>query len=272
MSQTVQHFICVTCGIEYPESAKPPEGCPVCQDDRQFIPPEGQQWTTLDEMRGKYHNVMEPEEPGLFSIHTEPAFAITQRAFLIATPDGNILWDCLTMLDDATISAVRERGGIQAIAISHPHYYSSMVEWSRAFDAPIFLHENDWRWVMRPDPGIQFWRGDARPFIGGTTLINTAGHFPGAQALHWPAGAEGRGAIFSGDQPQVCYDRQWLSFMYSYPNWLPLGPTAVQRTLEVLRPFDFDRIYGAFQKRTIARDGKQVLERSVERYLRAITA
>jgi glyoxylase-like metal-dependent hydrolase (beta-lactamase superfamily II) len=151
MSQTVQNFICVACGTEYPESAKPPEDCPVCQDDRQFVPPEGQQWTTLVEMRGKYHNVMEPEEPGLFSIHTEPAFAITQRAFLIATPDGNILWDCLTMLDDASISAVRERGGIKAIAISHPHYYSSMIEWSRAFDARIFLHENDQRWVMRPD-------------------------------------------------------------------------------------------------------------------------
>ena len=54
-------------------------------------------------------------------------------------------------------------GGIKAIAISHPHYYSSMVEWSRAFGGvPIYLHAADRQWVMRPDHAIVFWEGEIK--------------------------------------------------------------------------------------------------------------
>ena len=75
-----------------------------------------------------------------------------------------------------------------AIAISHPHYYSSMVEWSHAFDgAPIYVHAADRPWVMRPDPHIVFWEQETLPLLGGLTLIRCGGHFAGGQVLHWPA-------------------------------------------------------------------------------------
>lgn len=265
------NYICITCGVQYPESATPPAACPICQDPRQFVGFEGQKWTTLEEMRAKYRNAIQLEEPGLYSIHTQPSFAISQRAFLLQTARGNVLWDCVSLLDDASIGQVRALGGIAAIAISHPHYYASMVDWSETFgDAPIYIHESAKQWVMRPDRRVRFWPGASIEILDGLTLILTPGHFDGFQVLHWKQGAGGRGALLSGDQPQVCMDTRWVSFMYSYPNYIPLAAPAVSGIAEILRPYAFDRIYGAFPHRTVASDGKAALERSAERYLRAI--
>src|SRR5438067_1302812 len=132
-------------------------------------------------------------------------------------------------------------------AVSHPHYYTTMVEWSHAFGrVPVYIHALDARWVMRPDDVIQPWDGPSKPLFGRLTLVNTGGHFDGFQVLHWPAGAGGRGVLLSGDQPQVCQDRRWVSFMYSYPNMVPLPAAAIRRIVAALRPFAFDRIHGAF--------------------------
>ena len=135
-------YLCVTCATQFPESAKPPEHCPICEDERQYVNPDGQAWTTLEKLRTTHKNTIKKEEEGLYSINTEPKFGIGQRAFLIQTPKGNLLWDCVGLIDDATVSRVKELGGIAEIAISHPHYYTAMVEWSRAFgNAPIHIHE-----------------------------------------------------------------------------------------------------------------------------------
>jgi len=263
--------ICFTCGVQFPESETPPLDCPICEDPRQYIGFQGQQWTTLEELRRKYRNEIRQEEPGLHSIHTQPGFAIGQRAFLLQTPKGNLLWDCVSLLDEPTVSALKALGGVDAIAISHPHYYATMIDWSETFGAaPIFIHEADRQWVMRPARRIHFWTGPSIELLESLTLILTPGHFEGFQVLHWRAGAEGRGALLSGDQPQVCMDRRWLSFMYSYPNFIPLPGAVVRRIVDTLRPYPFDRIYGAFPHRTVAGDGKAALDRSAARYLGAI--
>ena len=264
-------YICVTCGVQYPESPAPPPHCPICEDPRQYIGFQGQQWTTPEEMSRKYQNEIRQEEPDLHTIHTQPAFAIGQRAFLLRTPQGNLLWDCVSLLDEPTIAAIRALGGIAAIAVSHPHYHATMIDWSETFgDPPIYIHQADQRWVMRPDRRIRFWSGPSLEPLESLSLILTPGHFDGFQVLHWKAGAEGRGALLSGDQPQVCMDPRWLSFMYSYPNFIPLPGTVVRRIVDTLQPYRFDRIYGAFPHRTVATDGKGALERSAARYLRAI--
>ena len=261
-------FICVTCGVQYPPSDAPPASCPVCEDERQFLPPGGQDWTAPEELRGGHFNAWRQYEPDLFGIGTMPGFAIGQRALLVRTPAGNVLWDCITLIDEATIALVRALGGLAAIAISHPHYYSSMVEWARAFDAPVWLHEADRTWVMRPDPAIRFWSGELQALPGGLTLIHAPGHFDGAAMLHWPAGAGGRGALLSGDIIQVAADRKTAGFMRSYPNWIPLGPNAVRRIAAATAPFAFERVYGAWWDRVILADGKAAVERSVVRALR----
>ena len=210
------------------------------------------------------------EDLDLTGIGTKPSFAIGQRALLVRSPGGNLLWDCVTVIDDAAVEAVRNLGGIRAIAISHPHYYSSMVEWSKAFDAPIFLHGADRQWVMRPDPCIEYWSGQTQSLWDGMTLISAGGHFAGGTVMHWPAGAEGRGALLSGDILQVAQDRSWVSFMYSYPNYIPLSAAQVDRIAATVEPFEFDWIYGAWWDRNVAGDAKNAVRRSADRYKRAL--
>ena len=267
-------YLCVTCGTQYRESAEPPPRCLICDDERQYVGPDGQRWTTLAAVAERRENRIKAEEPNLHSINTEPNFGIGQRAFLIQTPAGNVLWDCVGLLDPATITAITALGGIQDIAISHPHYHTSMIEWSRAFgDAPIHLHQADQPWVMRPDPAVRFWQGETLALRGGLRLVRTGGHFDGYQVLHWPGAADGRGALMAGDQPQVCMDPNQVSFMYSYPNLIPLNAPAIRRIAACLDPLAFDRVYGAFATRgkgIIPTRGKEIVQRSVERYLRAI--
>jgi hypothetical protein len=264
-------FICNACGSQFTPSEQQPSSCPICVDERQFVPPTGQAWSTLDALTRRHFNSYRQHEPGLLGIGTVPTFAIGQRALLLRTPEGNILWDCIALLDAATIEIIKGLGGLAGIAISHPHYYSTMVEWSRAFgDAPIHLHAADQKWIMRPDSAIKLWEGDSLPLATGVTLIRCGGHFAGGTVLHWKQGAGGRGALFSGDIVMVIGDRNYVSFMRSYPNMVPLSAPAVERIGTTLEPFAFDAIYGAFFDRNIAQGGKQAVKRSVERYVAAI--
>jgi hypothetical protein len=263
----VPNWICVTCGVQHAESGEPPERCPICEDERQYVGHDGQRWTTLDGLRLDHRNAIREEAPGLTGIATEPRFAIGQRALLLQAPSGNVLWDCITLVDDDTIAAVEALGGVSAIAVSHPHYYSCVVEWSRAFgDAPVYLHEADREHVMRPDSCIVQWQGEALELGPGLTLLRLGGHFDGGAVLHW---AEG-GALLSGDIVQVVQDRRFVSFMYSYPNNIPLGAGAIHTIVERLEPYAFDRVFGAFWGMNVLADGKEAVRRSAERYLRAI--
>jgi glyoxylase-like metal-dependent hydrolase (beta-lactamase superfamily II) len=265
------NFICTTCGTQYAETDQPPTDCPICQDERQYVKVTGQSWTTIDKLRLTNRNSIKFKEPGLIGVGIEPHFAIGQRALFVRTPKANILWDCLSLLDEAVVEAVKALGGISAIAISHPHYYSSMIEWSRAFGGvPIYLHAADRQWVMRPDKAIVFWEGETLKLAEGLTLIRCGGHFEGGTVLHWAEGAGGKGALLTGDVIQVVADRKSVSFMWSYPNHIPLPSRAIERIRMAVEPFDFDRVYGAFWDMVIEVEGKEVVRRSAERYLRAI--
>ena len=81
-------FICETCGSQFTPSVEPPPGCPICQDERQFVPPGGQRWTTLDALARRHFNSYRQHEPSLIGIGTEPKFSIGQRALLLRTPGG----------------------------------------------------------------------------------------------------------------------------------------------------------------------------------------
>lgn len=264
------HFMCKTCGTQFPASETPPAHCPICEDERQYIGWEGQQWTTLADLQADHHNIIKTEETNLTGIGTEPGFAIGQRALLVQAPEGNLLWDCISLIDEPTIAAVKALGGIRAIAISHPHYYSSMIEWSRAFDAPIYLHAADQQWVMRPDNAVEFWSGETKSLWAGMTLIRSGGHFEGGTVLHWPEGAEGRGVLLTGDILTVVSDRRYVSFMYSYPNLIPLPAHEVRRIVASVEPYAYDRIYGAWWDRVVAESAKAAVARSAARYIQAI--
>ena len=263
-------FICTACGTQYPESDTAPAHCKICEEERQYVPPRGQSWTTLDALRASHTNTFREHEPNVIGIGSVPSFAIGQRAILLRTPNGNILWDCIATLDRATIALIEGLGGIDAIAISHPHFYTTMVEWARAFTARIHLHAADRDWIMRPDPAVELWDGETKELWDGVTLIRCGGHFPGGTVLHWAAGAGGKGIVCSGDTLTDATDRKWVSFMRSYPNFIPLSARTVQAIGQAMAPFKFDTLYGHYFDRAIARDAKAVLEKSVARYVAAV--
>lgn len=263
-------FICTACGTQFPPADKSPAHCVICEDERQFVPPTGQGWTTQEKLALTHVNGWHECEPGVIGIATQPRFAIGQRALLLRTTHGNVLWDCISMLDAATVSLIKALGGVQAMAISHPHFYTTMLEWSRAFDVPVHLHAADREWIMRPDTALKPWDGETLQLLPDVTLIRGGGHFAGASMLHWAKGAGGRGVLCSSDTATVAIDRKYVSFMRSYPNLTPLAAHHVRAIAAALAPFEFDAIYGVFLDSVIKTGGKQALQASVERYMSAI--
>ena len=269
----MQNYICKTCGVEFTESEEPPESCPICQDPRQYVGWDGQQWTTMDQLKAEgFTNELREEEPGLLGIGTTPSLSIGQRALLLQTSDGNVLFDCISLLDDSAIAEVESRGGIRFICLSHPHFYDAMVSWSRAFgDAEILVPEADRQHVMRPDPAIRYWDGSPLELVPGVTLVRCGGHFEGSAVLQWAAGADGKGALLVGDTITVVPDRRYVSFMTSYPNLIPLSRSEVVGILDAVEPYQFDRIYGAWWGRGVASGGKEAVRISARRYIDHIT-
>lgn len=245
--------ICATCGVQYGAAVS---SCPVCEDARQYVPVSGQTWTSLEALRASHTNEIR-DEHGFVGVGTTPKFAIGQRALKVE----DVLWDCVTLIDEETVERI---GPVRAIAISHPHYYSSMIEWARALDCPVLLHEADREWVMRPDAAIEYWSGDTYDLGRGMTLIRCGGHFAGGTVLHRETD------LFAGDIVQVIPDRAWVAFMYSFPNFIPLPAASVRSVGAALAPFAFERIYGAWWGAVIERDGSNIVRRSVERYLAAL--
>jgi hypothetical protein len=271
ISETIMPaFICTACGTQYSEAAAPPAHCVICEEERQYVPPRGQTWTTIEALAAGHFNSYREHEEGVIGIGTQPSFAIGQRALLVRTPGGYVLWDCIATLDPATVSMIKGLGGLKAIAISHPHFYTTMVEWAHAFNAPIHLHAADREWVMRPDAAIRHWDGRTLKLWDGVTLICCGGHFEGGTVLHWAGGAQGRGIVCAGDILTVCTDRKWLTFMRSYPNFIPLSAREVKNIGAALDGFSFEAVYGHYFDRVIKSDAKQVLEKSVVRYVEAV--
>jgi Metallo-beta-lactamase superfamily len=263
-------WTCFQCGAQFPDNDAPPRACLICEDERQFVNWKGQSFLTREEMRERYRLAWR-DDLGVIGFRIEPSFAIGQRALLLCEADGCVLWDCVPMVTDEAVDHVRALGGLKAIAVSHPHFYGAAADWSEAFGGvPVYLHGDDRAFATRPHPAIVPWSGETLTVSEDIRLLRTGGHFPGATVLHWSRAAEGKGALFVGDIAMVAMDRRHVSFMYSYPNYLPLGAAAVRRIAEVIAPLAFDRIYGAWWDRNIASGAKAAFEASVKRYLRAI--
>jgi glyoxylase-like metal-dependent hydrolase (beta-lactamase superfamily II) len=267
-------WICRTCGGQYPPTTDPPTACAICSDERQYLPPEGQSWTNFEELStaGQGYEIRELE-PGLTGFRCQPQVGIGPVGCLVQTGSGNVLWDCPGFVDERVVGEVNARGGIAAISASHPHFYSAMGAWSEAFGgAPILLPAADREWVLRPDPRIQFW-DDSVELVPGLTALRCGGHFEGSSVLHWAAGAEGRGVLFTGDTIMVASDRRWVSFMRSYPNYIPLGGATVAAIAARVGRLEFDRIYGnPGWEKFVEAGAAEIVRRSAERYRRAVSS
>lgn len=256
-------WLCRTCGVEH---ATTPEVCAICADDRQWVPAEGQQWATLDELIAEgLRSTSVVLEPGLIAVGSTPPLGIGQLGKLVGSPVGSVLWDPPGFLDDAAVAAVSEHGPVVGIVASHPHMFGAQVQWSRRLGGvPVYVNAADARWVMRPDPAIRYW-SDRLEFGPALTVIQVGGHFPGSAVACWADGADGRGVLLVGDTVFPNPDRRTVAFLRSYPNRIPLSAAVVQRMAGTLAELRFDRIYGLLAN-TIDTAGAAAIRFSADRH------
>ncbi|TNC51390.1 MBL fold metallo-hydrolase [Mumia zhuanghuii] len=256
--------ICATCGVEFSEPL--PEVCPICADERQWVPAAGQRWTTTGDLAAAGQTlVWTDREPGRAEITTEPHVGIGQTAQLVTTETGSLLWDPPGYVDDETARRILERGPVLAVAASHPHMFGVQTAWGEALDAPVLVCASDAGWLGRRTERVQLWEDD-HALAPGLSLHRVGGHFVGAAVAHWTADATGRGLLLSGDTVFPNPDRRSVGFMRSYPNKIPLSAGVVQAIADRLARFDFDRIVGNFGN-LIDGDAKAVLEYSAARHI-----
>jgi glyoxylase-like metal-dependent hydrolase (beta-lactamase superfamily II) len=253
------------------EHATAPQVCPICADERQWVPQSGQQWATLDELSAEGMRIDVAElENCLLAVATVPALGIGQHSKLVCGPSGNVLWDPTGFVDDTGAAAVAARGEVVAIVASHPHMFGAQVEWSRRLGGvPVYVNAADAEWVMRPDPAIRSWSGTLK-LTPALSVVQVGGHFPGSAVAVWRDGAQGRGVLLAGDTIFPNPDRQTVGFLRSYPNRIPLSAAVVRRMAETLEQLEFDRVYGLFTN-VIDRDARARVRYSADRHSAWVT-
>ncbi|MEO7025591.1 MAG: hydrolase [Leifsonia sp.] len=259
-------WLCATCAVEYPPGDEHPLGCPVCEDERQYVPLDGQRWTSLQELERAGERVVVAElERDLYALRSEPKVGIGQQTMLLRTDSGNLLWDPTGYVDEAVAQAVRELGGVAVIATSHPHMMGAQTSWSRMLgDPPVLVNEADRAWVQREDGCIRTWSGE-REVLPGVTLRTIGGHFPGSAIVHW-----NRGVVLAGDTVFPGPSGRWVTFMRSYPNDIPLSRAVVRKVADRVCERPFDRLYGNLGN-SVLEDARGAVLRSAARYIRWVT-
>jgi hypothetical protein len=255
--------------MQYPEAAVPPSACPICLDEREAVAEGGQRWTTAAALGADHRTELREEEPGLLGVGVTPTFAIGQRALLVRTPQGNVLWDCVPLIDEAAREVIDGLGGVSAICPSHPHFYAALVDVADAFEARVFLPRVDARWIQRRSPRITLYDDEVQP-VPGVTVARVGGHFDGAAVLHWAAGSGGAGALLTGDTIMVAEDRGWVSFLWSYPNLVPLDVDTVEGIARRVARFPFSTLYGGWWGHVVGGgevDAGDAVRRSARRYV-----
>lgn len=258
--------LCCTCGTSYPEDYHSND-CLICNEERQYVPEEGQVWTTQGALSSTHKNKITKINDRLFEIVVEPKFAIGQRAFLVLSESGNVLWDCVPLLDEEITRFISSKGGLNAIAFSHPHYYSNMNDWAKAFDCPIYIHEADRRYIVDKSEQIKLWEGEEIPLWDDLKLVNIGGHFEGSSVLLISELSK-NGTILTGDTIYLSPSKKHFAIMYSYPNRMPLPVSEIKRIKQRFDTLDFDSVYGFYSYQNLIGTAKELLEASIKRYLR----
>jgi hypothetical protein len=197
---------------------------------------KGQAWLSREQLAER-HKLVWRDDLGLTGIGLDPDFAIASALYWCLT--GTAACSGIAFRSQAVKRSRKSARSAVSRQLRFPIPITTALSPTgarRLGEVPIYLHGDDAQWVTRPHKAIVPWSGDNLALSDGVTLLRTGGHFAGGTILHWRAGAEGRGALLTGDVAMVAADRRSLSFMYSYPNYIPLNAAAVQRIAQAVAP------------------------------------
>ncbi|KAL9061582.1 MAG: hypothetical protein Q9162_000114 [Coniocarpon cinnabarinum] len=162
--------------------------------------------------------------------------------------------------------------GLKAIAISHPHFYTTHTLYSHHFpNTPIHLAANDTEWLMHPPLSssshtyLEGAVGATKELVPSVTLIKAGGHFAGSLLLHWD------GHLFLADtimtvpsaftpHPRPRGVNSYV-FQWSIPNAIPLSPPIIMGIWDAVKNFDWHTTHGAFQGMDVHGHGDTVEEK-----------
>jgi len=254
---------CRTCGVEYGQDC--PEVCPICADERQYVPAGGQAWTTQGDWARTTEVTVTELAPGQWGVAASDV-GIGQMMQVITTDEGVVLWDPVGYADVETVEFLQGLGPVRAIVASHPHMYGCQITWSRALgDAPVLVNRADADWVQRGDTAVQMWSGTL-DLATGVQLRTLGGHFPGSAVLHRAGTAEHPGgALLAGDTIMANADRTSASFLRSYPNRIPLSAAVVERMAAAVADLGYDALWSNFGNAIIG-EADRLVQESAERH------
>lgn len=265
-NDSVRHWQCAGCAVEFPPGPEPAGQCPICADERQYIPGGTQRWVSTEELVAAGHDLeFTTLEPGLTAV-TAPEVGIGQSGLLLETAAGSLLFDVPGIITDEAVRRISERGPLRAIVASHPHMYGVQQQYSQALgEPPIYVARKDAEWVQYSSNAVVEW-DESFEVLPGVWLHQTGGHFPGSTVALWRTGAEGRGVLLAGDAIFPVADGN-VTFLRSYPNRIPLSAAVVRRLAARVGELEFDRLYNNFSS-VVPRDAQRIVQFSAERYAR----
>ncbi|VXC02741.1 hydrolase [Citricoccus sp. K5] len=270
--------LCATCGVEQDDARSDPltdglpAACAICADDRQWVPADGQRWTTVGGLRASGASTEVTElEPNLWAVRVSGGVGIGQHAKIVVTEAGNLMVDVPAYIDRAAVDAVMGLGGLAGIIASHPHMYGAQSAWAEACGgangpAPVYISEPDAGWLARRPANTIVWSDSLTllPGLPAVTASQPGGHFPGSVVVHF-TGQDGAGVLLAGDTVGVSRDRKWATFMRSFPNYLPLSGAVARRIAAHLDQYDYERLYDNFSG-ILSSDASAVVHRSARRH------
>lgn len=282
-----QHFwdeqdlpICVACMTQY---STPRSECPICLDPRQFVPATGQSWTSLRKLAEEKHTnkiVADQQDERVCFILTEPSTGIGQTPILIKTSRATYMWDCNAFLSENLFNQLTTmQPPLKAIAISHPHFFSTSLTWSRCLKVPLILAAADKHWFQRLSDvkeGEIEWVHNVASLEDGVTMIQCGGHFPGSSVLHWDRSLEPEfesdkhcrtGIILCSDTAMIQPTQQGFTFQWSVPNMIPLNPHEMKGIADRLRDVPFEQATSTWPHRFVRKNAREILLDSIQKQL-----
>ena len=237
------HYCCTNCGF-WQRRFDVPTWCPVCEDYRHPLPPEGYAFRTTSEVANRQRVTWDEPIDGVTRFGTAPSIGIGSCGYLIESPGGNIHFDGCGWYDDDALTHIESRGGVAYLAASHAHVFGAMWRVAERFAPRVVFQAEALPFCQALSVTLPF--DESYALSPGMVLHRTAGHTPDHTVLH----DEQNGRLYCGDALKFTFPEpgqtvgrpDTISCHKAYDAHIPLTHGDCRRYLELFERLDFDAV------------------------------